>query len=80
MGEEEEDTIPSVYIQNMEALSDAAKIASRSIEAYPGVVSAVKQIADCMKQYQGISPVSYTHLADICFGGEIRHGKICIQL
>ena len=55
MGEEEEDTIPSVYIQNMEALSDAAKIASRSIEAYPGVVSAVKQIADCMKQYQGIS-------------------------
>ena len=47
MGEEEEDTIPSVYIQNMEALSDAAKIASRSIEAYPGVVSAVKQIADC---------------------------------
>ena len=40
MGEEKEDTIPSVYIQNMEALSDAAKIASRSIEAYPGVVSA----------------------------------------
>ena len=54
MDDEKDDAIPSVYIQNMEALSDAAKIASRSIDAYPGVVSAVKQIADCMKQYQGI--------------------------
>lgn len=59
MGEEEEDTIPSVYIQNMEALSDAAKIASRSIEAYPGVVSAVKQIADCKDVYVAYRKAGY---------------------
>ena len=57
--EEEEDTIPSVYIQNMEALSDAAKIASRSIEAYPGVVSAVKQIADCKDVYVAYRKAGY---------------------
>ena len=60
MGEEEEDTIPSVYIQNMEALSDAAKIASRSIEAYPGVVSAVKQIADCKDVYVAYRKAGYS--------------------
>ena len=60
MGEEEEDTIPSVYIQNMEALSYAAKIASRSIEAYPGVVSAVKQIADCKDVYVAYRKAGYS--------------------
>lgn len=60
MGEEEEDTIPSVYIQNMEALSDAAKIASRSIEAYPGAVSAVKQIADCKDVYVAYRKAGYS--------------------
>lgn len=52
MGDEE--VLPSVYIQSMEKLSNAAKSASRSIDAYPGVMAAVKQMANCMAQYHGM--------------------------
>ncbi len=52
--DDDEEAIPSLYVENMAALSNAAKIASRSIDAYPGVMAAAKQMADCMAQYQGM--------------------------
>lgn len=52
MDDGDEEAIPSVYIKNMKALSNATQIVSRSIDAYLGVMAAAEQKANCMAQYQ----------------------------